>query len=176
MAPPHAAWIASGVLVVFIASTVWFFLHGRERAVIQDPVPNVQKSSPGQSAREALEALAAATVEGPETRRDSFHMLSVLLRLYLREKAGIGAIRMTTREVLEELLFEAWPRTRQAQVAEVLSRCDRARFGGPGPTENDWLQCIETTRELLTACGDTTVDAALLSDLMTQPIHSGGHP
>jgi hypothetical protein len=87
---------------------------------------------------------------GPADSAGRFDHIDRVLRGYLDERFGLATCRQTTREALAGC--RGLPQAAKAGLAELLGRCDRVKFSGEKPTQEECAEGAELARQVILAC------------------------
>ena len=77
--------------------------------------------------------------------------LAAILREFIEIRHGLSATKLTTAELLAECAKANWSADRTAPLAEILERCDRAKFAGDAPDAERILAMVNRAREWVVA-------------------------
>ena len=140
-------WIAA--LLVIAAAAAWIYRRYRRRTRPEALVPALPPRPAHEVAREALDALeAAGLLERGEIK--TYHIrLSDILRVYIEGRFGVGAMEMTTGEVLDGLLRTDADRGAVADVRRLLDRCDLVKFAKLRPALPECRELFPLARRVV---------------------------
>jgi hypothetical protein len=141
--------VGIGLVLVSIAPVA---LWGLSRAQAARG-PRVKRRSPRASRNEAratLEALRNADTATETDRREAYGRLNTALRRHVGVVAGMPALALTPEEVVKRLQVGG-SKLQPEGVGEVLTECDRARFGPPEivPPSDQFQEAVTATERLL---------------------------
>jgi hypothetical protein len=119
----RGAWVALAGAGVLGAAMAGAWVARRRRPAPADPVAAL---------RARLRRLEAEVASGLAGAAGGAAELSAILREYLALRTAIPAPDLTTEEIRSRLAAEPRTAERGAALAEVLSRCDLAKFAGQG--------------------------------------------
>lgn len=83
--------------------------------------------------------------------------LAEVLREFTARRFGIAAPQLTTAELLAEAQRAEWPAEATAALGELLERCDRAKFAGEAPDDQELQMMLRCAREWVTAASPPAV-------------------
>ena len=153
---PRPVWpyvlLALGVLIA--AALLWYYLRSRKNADAPTaPVPSVPEVTPYEEALRRLQALERTELADPATVKPFYVELSELLRTYLERRLDVGALEMTTRELVTTLRAErsraALPREVVTRTKWVLDLADLAKFADVRPEAEQGRQALSEAKTIV---------------------------
>ena len=138
--PARTGWLIAGVASAIVVTVAGVVLVRRWRAK-PPPLP------PGEWALAAFDRLERDVGNGGVLADG----VAAVLREYIDRRFALPAPRLTTGELLTTADRAGWPADHTAELAELLGRCDRAKFAGdiPGVDESgDLLRRARTWVEM----------------------------
>ncbi len=144
-------WLYPVLIILLILLLILLLLSFRRKKVVKPAIPNAKAEPIPQPdpAQKALQQLADLRQSGM-LYRDllGYHFrLSMILREFLEEFYGFGAIQMTSQEIAEQLLMLR-PRHTEDYL-RILRFCDMVKFAGLQPDIEDVLLHSDTLRTCL---------------------------
>ena len=102
------------------------------------------------SSETALDTLAVRFSGGQEEIHHLYEELSSLVRLFLEQRTGLPARRMTSEEILRETTIrEAFFPKEEEQFRLFLLRCDLVKFAGGTPTATEMQEDLAAARVII---------------------------
>jgi hypothetical protein len=110
----------------------------------------VVEPAPGEVALKELAELDLLTVHTAPEVKGLYTRLSDALRRYLEKRLGLPATQRTTAEFFGDLAkTPALGKEQQQMLADILPRCDLAKFAGIMPNPEEHRQAVDMARALV---------------------------
>ncbi len=139
-------WLLPLGSAVSLAAGMTFFSIMRRRrsrsSLHPDPTPLPPEA--------ALDTLAVRFAEGKEELRHLYGELSSLVRLTLEQQSGLPARRMTSQELVKEIVARGAVSNEAAErLTTFLLRCDLVKFAGVTPTAVEIEEALAAARRII---------------------------
>jgi hypothetical protein len=138
--PGDVGWKVAAVLGAVFALVVAAALVRRWRAK-PPPLP------PGEWAERELTRLETDLAEGRATTAAAADRTAMILRGYIERRFALSATKLTTAELLASAEQAGWPADAAGELREILERCDRAKFAGDAPDDDEAAGLILQSRD-----------------------------
>jgi hypothetical protein len=138
-------WIAVAAGAILIAAGIyaWFALRKKSKPVTQNIEPD-NKLEAHEQVLEELMALAKRRLwEQPDELKNHYSRLSDILRSWSAERYRIGALEMTTGEILQHLRYKQVDETAVMLLRDVLLSADGVKFAKYVPPAEDNERCLQ---------------------------------
>lgn len=131
-------WIWAGLAVLSVAALIWWWRRRRIRAeAAAGGAPAVPARPPEETAREALEELAASGLAESGEIKLFYIRLSDIVRRYIEGRFGISALDRTTAELLPEIRRNPALSRLAPEIRNFFEDCDLAKFAKYIPKPED---------------------------------------
>ena len=143
-----APWVAGGLaLAGLIALAVWLIIRYRRR---HDP-EYIHKDPPHIVALRKLDKYRGNAMWVPERQKAFYSGITDALREYISARYGIGAMEMTTAEIMKELKKTDVTEDLQTGLKELFERADFVKFAKYTATDEDNAAALPLAVRFVTA-------------------------
>ena len=121
-------FVAVGILVVIIATLVWFYLQQRRQTSAPTSTEEVEVCPPHEIAYERLAAIEASEWLA-RGELDAYHtQISRVIREYIEARYRIPALELTTTQLLAQLTEGQLGALYVDKIRHFLVNCDKVKF------------------------------------------------
>lgn len=121
-------FVAAGILVVIIATLVWFYLQQRRQTSAPTSIEEVEVCPPHEIAYERLAAIEASEWLA-RGELDAYHtQISRVIREYIEARYRIPALELTTTQLLAQLTEGQLGALYVDKIRHFLVNCDKVKF------------------------------------------------
>jgi hypothetical protein len=144
-------WMAAAAGALLLAAGIFVWLTLRKKAEpIEQKTNNPGGLQPHERVLEELTVLASRRLwEQPGELKNHYSRLTEILRSWSVERYRIGALEMTTGEILQHLRYKQVDETAVMLLRDVLLSADAVKFAKYIPPAEDNERCIRTAMEFV---------------------------
>ncbi|MBI3298323.1 MAG: hypothetical protein HYZ75_09180 [Elusimicrobia bacterium] len=147
---PYAArmgvwWGLLAALAAGAAYLAWRLTRKKPEPAASGPAAPPDLRSPEQRALDALEGLDGIGLPVKEF----YDRVSDIIRLYLHERHGVDALRMTTYDLQRAMIREGFPPPARQSAKALFDRCDLAKFARMKPTDSEGRRDLESAKTII---------------------------
>ena len=150
--------VVLGILLLVAGLIAWIMLRGKKtRPVVEQPVPKIPA---GVRARQRLDAVRDGDMIPRDRRREFATEVSEILREYLDGRFGMGAVHMTTWEILEACRAHDGTAAHTERVNAIQRGCDLVKFARYEPPAEEMRETLAHAYALVEATEPRLAEAA----------------
>lgn len=135
-------WALLALLALAAGTALWRLTRKAPAAQTGAPQAPADLRTPEERAFDALEALEKLGLPVKEF----YDRLSDIVRLYLLERHGLDALRMTSYDIQRALIRGGFPPPARQAVKELFERCDLAKFAKMRPSDQEGRRDLEAAK------------------------------
>jgi len=177
-------WIILGIFVLILVGIIVWRLRKREsRETEPEMTPAERRQSAHERAYKRLRAIEKANYPGHGAMKQHFSEVSETIRAYFEDRYFIGALEMTTTEVLRELPSTQIADSTLKTIRDVLSLSDLVKFAKHEASleeAKDVLsgahEIVDDTKIILTSTEEKESNAIDAEQQNTLPTENKGEP
>ena len=164
-----APWVAGGlVLAGLIALVIWLVIRYRRthnpEYIRKDPAHIV--------ALRKLDRYRGSSLWAPDKQKAFYSGITDTLREYISARYGVGAMEMTTAEIVRDMKSTDVPADLMEELQELFERADFVKFAKFTASDEDNARALPTAVRFVTSTYQTELDEEASSDVMSGEVET----
>lgn len=148
-------WILLGAGILILAGIlIWRMRSGKEKEAEPEMTPAERRQSAHERAYKRLRTIEKANYPGHGAMKQHFSEVSETIRAYFEDRYFIGALEMTTTEVLRELPANQISDSTMQTIRDVLALSDLVKFAKHEASLEEAKDVLSSAFEIV---GDTKI-------------------